>query len=80
MDEWLARSGRLGIAVTFGLPFGLVTGATCFAFARSADPALSGVVSYVTAAVVFGTLRAVTKWHSWPRGEQLSPSNRGTIV
>jgi hypothetical protein len=80
MNEWLARGGRLRTAVTFGLSFGLVMGATWFAFGHSADAALNGVVSGVTGAVVFGALTAVTRWPSWPGGEHVSPSNRRVIV
>jgi hypothetical protein len=70
MNEWLDRGGRLRTAVTFGLPFGLVTGATWFAFGRSAEAALNGVVSGVPGAVVFGALTAVTRWQSWNRCDQ----------
>src|SRR5215475_10493830 len=77
MWECLWGGGRLRATVTFGLPFGLVIGGWMWAVLGSAAQAVgTGLAS----GVLFGSFMAVSRWHAWPRGGQLSSSDRVAVM
>ncbi len=77
VSEWLWRGGRLRAAVTFGLPFGLVTGGSAWVFSGSVAQA---VVDVLLGGAMFGGFMAVMMWRGWPRGEQLPPADRVAVI
>jgi hypothetical protein len=75
--EWFWGGGRLRAIVAFGLPFGLVVGGWMWAGLGSAAQAVgTGLVS----GVLCGSFMAVNRWHVWPRGGQLSSSDRVAVM
>ncbi len=75
--EWLWGGGRLRAIVALGLPFGLVLGGWMWAALGSAAQAVgTGLVS----GVLYGSFMAVYRWHVWPRGGQLSSSDRVAVM
>ncbi len=74
--ERLWGGGRFG-AATFGLPFGILGGGSVWAISGSATQAVAGGL---VSGVIHGSFLAVTRWHAWPRGGQLSSPDRVAVM
>jgi len=76
VSEWPWGDGWLRVAVTFGLPFGLLIGAVEWV----AVGAVAGISVMLLDSVTFGVCMAVILRRAWPRGWQLPASDRVAVI
>jgi hypothetical protein len=76
VSEWVWGGGWLRVAVTFGLPFGLLIGAMEWVVVGAA----AGISGMLIESVTFGVCMAVIFRRAWPRGWQLPASDRVAVI